>query len=487
MAKRPAPYEFPRSALADPVEFAHTFLIDRNGNPLRLHDGQIELLHGIQRYTVIAAGRQWGKSTSMGVEATWFGATHANRQIWIIAPSLEQSRIIFDEIVYHFSHPPLSYLVKGKIKEYPFPQITLVNGTQFHARGANSPQYIRGNRSHLTIIDEAAHMKDKVITDAIEPMMTVTGQEPGSAQIMISTPFGRGAFYDAYMAAKVRGDGAYFHYTSLDNPYADQENLERIKQRYGESSFLWQTEYMAEFLDDDMSVFPWKDVQWAYENYPYVTPKTGRIQFPYQPLSGHRYLQGTDLANQRDFFVSAILDGTDAEAGILVRYDRWQRRGYSAAKRNIRDNYARYNHARTLIDATTLAESVVEDLHDIRAEGYKFTGSTAKYEIVQELARSFSEHKLRIPQDQTLLDELRYFAYSITPSKNLKIEASQGHDDTVMALALANHLFIERRGRILVAGVGSPNQYRRPPAPKPNHRPKPGEWVDPFAEAFKMD
>lgn len=460
MAKRPVPYEFPRLALADPVEFAHTFLLDRNGNPMRLHAGQIELLHGIQRYTVVAAGRQWGKSTAMGVEATWFGATHPNRQIWIIAPSLEQSRIIFDEIIYHFSHAPLSYLVKGKIKEYPFPQITLLNGTQFHARGANSPQYIRGNRSHLTIIDEAAHMKDRTITDAIEPMMTVTGQEAGSAQIMISTPFGRGAFYDAFNAANAGRRGVAFQYPSSSNPYADQENLELLKNFYGETSFLWQTEYMAEFPDDDMSVFPWKDVEWAYDNYPYLTPKSGRIQFPYPAQDGHRYLQGVDLANQRDFFVSAILDGTEATAGILVRYDRWQRRGYTAAKRSIRDNYGRYNGARTLIDATTLAESVVEDLHDIRAEGYKFTGSTAKYEIIQELARSFSEHKLRIPQDQTLLDELKYFAYSITSSKTIKIEASKGHDDMVMALALANHLFIEPRRTLFVIGVGKSKSDR---------------------------
>ena len=471
MAKNPQ--QFPPEALRDSVAFTEHFLVEPDGTPARPHPGQVALMHNIQRYTTVAAGRQWGKTHCLGWEGTWFGATHPSRQIWIIAPSLEQSRIIFNEIVAHFSRPPLSYLVQKK-KDYPFPYIALKNGTEYHARGANSPQYIRGNRSHFTIIDEAAHMRDKVITDAIEPMMTVTGKEPGSAQIMISTPFGKGAFYDSFMRAKLDGDGAYFQFPANTNPYADQENLERLKWRYGESSFLWQTEYMAEFLDDDMSVFPWNDVRWSYEHYPYDS-------FPRGPEPGHTYLQGVDLANQRDFFVSSIIDGTDYNAGSLVRYDRWQRRGYTYAKSNIRDNYSRYNRARTLIDATTLAESVVEDLQDIRAGGYKFT-EQSKYELVQELARSFSEHRLLVPEDSTLLDEIKYLAYKITAAKHLRIEASEGHDDVVISLALSNHLFIQPKSNIFIVGVRSPDQRERP---QPRISVKPGEYFDPFAAAFK--
>jgi len=49
---------------------------------------------------------------------------------------------------------------------------------------------------------------------------------------------------------------------------------------------------------------------------------------------------------------------------------------------------------RTLIDATSLGESVVQDLADIGAEGYQFSSSPAKYEVVSELARMLAEHRL---------------------------------------------------------------------------------------------
>jgi hypothetical protein len=73
---------------------------------------------------------------------------------------------------------PLSYLVKGKVKDFPFPEVRLTNGTLITARGANSPQYIRGNHAHRVYVDEAAFVKDTVITDVIEPLLLVAAPNP---------------------------------------------------------------------------------------------------------------------------------------------------------------------------------------------------------------------------------------------------------------------------------------------------------------------
>ena len=99
-----------------------------------------------------------------------------------------------------------------------------------------------------------------------------------------------------------------------------------------------------------------------------------------------------------------------------------------------------YGHPRTLVDATSLGESVVQDLADINAEGYAFSGTAAKHEVVHELKRLFSEHRMVIPQNRDLIDELRFMEYSITPSKVVRIEASKGHDDIFMSLSLGAHL-----------------------------------------------
>lgn len=442
----PKKLELPSSVKSDPASFAETFLVNPDGTPFTPHETQKQFLRGIKPLTVACCGRQWGKSVGLGAYIDWYAVTHPYREVYIIAPTLDQARIIFNEVAFQFRNSKLSSLVENKIVEFPFPKLTLLNGTKIHARGANTPQYIRGKPGHLFVVDEAAFVKDGTIPKVVEPMLTVTGKMQDSGLILISTPFGLGDFHEYYMKAGSNPEkNSRFHFTSLDNPHADVERLDDIKNTYGEDSLIWRTEYMAEFVDDDLAVFSSKDIKWAYENH--------HGSFPQGYLDSHKYVQGVDLANVRDFFVASLLDVTNQSVFDLIKVDRFQKKGYTFYKNLVRSNYRQYHNPRTLIDATSLGESVVEDLRDINAEGYKFTNQS-KYEIVHELSRVFAEHRLTIPYNRDIIDELRYFSYKFTPSKVLKMEATGGkHDDVVMSLALAVHLAIQPTFTGFFAGV----------------------------------
>jgi hypothetical protein len=303
---------------------------------------------------------------------------------------------------------------------------------------------VRGNRPHLVIIDETAFVKDGVLRDAVEPMLTVTGKEPGSALVRISSPFGQGEFKEAWdRSVKREAQGAterytHFHFTSFDNPHADRDYLNEVRDYYGEDSAVWQAEYMGNFQDADNKVFPTRDLKAAYERWP-----DGQ-KFPLAAIAGHRYVQGVDLANRRDFFVSAMLDRTDNDAVMLSRMDRFRRRGYAHYKSIIHKNFVDYNHARTILDATTIAESFVEEVKATGVSnvlGYAISSNSAKHEIVQELGRMLSEQRLILPFDKDILQELEHFQYKVTDAKVMRMEAPKNeHDDIVMALALAAHL-----------------------------------------------
>ena len=470
---------------ANPVYFIENVLTHANKKPFVLQDYQQEILGHIAPDTVVRGGRRGGKSLIFGGYGAWFGATHSNRQIWVIGPTLDQSRIIFNEIAGHFRRPPLNLLVDGRIKDYPFPYIRLLNGTEFHGRGANSPAYIRGHEAHLLLDDEAAFFKEGVLGNVIEPMMLTTGHEPDSSHIRVSTPFGHGEFYDIERYCREcmeRGDTSAIahHFTSLQNQYADRKKLQQILDRYGEDSVIWQTEYLANFVDDDLAVFPWRDIRWAYENFPYRDPQNlSAPEFPFPPQPGHRYVQGVDLANARDYFVASVFDATDPYHLVLVRMDRFRSKGWEAIKSTIRSNYSTYFGARTLIDATTMAENVVSDLSDISAEGYKFT-SQSKYELIQDYARLLSEQRICFPYQRDMVDEHRFYEYEILPSKRLRMEAGQGHDDIVTSFALAARL-----GAVLPAlGFFMSVDFSRP---RPLTASKPVPGYDPVAEWFRFD
>lgn len=479
MPRRKAKPAFSAAVQEDPVEFSKTFCLMPDGSPVVPHPGQIELMHGMGHHTIIAAGRQWGKSFSLALYICWFLVTHNAREVLIVAPTLDQAKLIFKQVERQFRKGPLSVLVEGKVKNSPFPELNLVNGSSCHARGANSPQYIRGRSPHLVIIDEAAFIKDGTIRE-IEPLMTVTGKMLHSGIIMISTPFGFGEFYDQYIKAS-DVEGAYrrrHHFTSLDNPHADMEFLEDIKDQYGEDSPIWRTEYLAEFIGNEMAVFPIEDLDFARNLWP------EELTFPQDYVDGHSYVSGVDLANTTDFFVQTILDTTNANLIYPAKMHRLQNKGYDYYKDLIRREWASYHQPETMVDSTTLAEVFVEDLRDISAIGYKFTGTTAKYEAVQSLVKLLSEHRLALPSNREILNELKYFTYKVTPSKNLKMEAKRGHDDIVMSLALASMLAAKPHNIGFFMPV-SFKEFKKPEPPKPV--PQKAGYYDPFKEAFEAD
>lgn len=480
--------------ISDPVDFARIFLRHPDGKPVSFHEAQLAIVNAFMETPnyidlVIEAGRQLGKSTGLAWFVCWYLVRFSGRQVYIVAPSLDQARIIYDEIVRQFTTTALSVFIKGHPVDFPFPHLALLNGSHVHGRGANSPKYLRGKTPHLLIEDEAAFFKDGLHPETIEPMFTVTSNMDYTGIIRISTPFGEGDFAEGVLSAKrdTTGGSKYLHFTSFDNPYANRKRLEGIRDRYGENSLLWRTEYLAESVGNELAVFAPEDIKWAYEHYPYVT-EHGTVQYPYPAQKAHQYVQGVDLANRRDYFVDTILDTTNP-LWVQVNHSRLQRRGYAYYKQVVRSNWSRYNNAKTLVDATSLGESVVEDLADIRAEGYRFTGSTAKYDIVHNLVRALNEHRIAIPMVRELVSELQNFQYEITPSKNLKMEAKEGHDDYVMSLALSAELASRPSVSFFLGGFKGyrdahiPDQKPRrlldPPAKK--------QVItgDPFAELFK--
>ena len=114
-----------------PVDFVEKLLVNDDGSPAIPHPGQRELLEGIRRITVAACGRQWGKSTALGWFIVWWAITHKARKVYIIAPSLDQSRIIFNEVARHFKSDTLSGQLVGKIVITHFPRSSSGMGPKF--------------------------------------------------------------------------------------------------------------------------------------------------------------------------------------------------------------------------------------------------------------------------------------------------------------------------------------------------------------------
>ena len=407
-----------KKVLSDPVTFAKVFF------NWEAHPAQAQILRDNHQFITVVAGRRFGKTECMAVSAIHYALTHPGSIQFVIAPSYDQSNIMFGQIVQFLSKSILGCMIR-RIYKTPFHHIIFKNDSVIHARSASKPEFLRGHKAHRIILDEAAFIPDDVISNIIEPMLA----DYNGSWIKIGTPFGKNHFYDTYLKGQSPDfpDYSSYRFPSTVNPHISHEFIEKKKREYGENSIIFRTEYLAEFVEDQNAVFRWADIQKNVDNNIELIDRATHIT--------RQYVIGCDLAKYQDYTVIVVLDVTE-KPYKLVHFERFNRRPYAEVIMRIKDLYKRFNHPKVLIDSTGVGDPVLEDLQDIGAEGYVFT-SKSKVQLIQRLQACLENGDVKYPYIEELIKELQFFEYQLTRT-GVKMEARQGfHDDCVIALALA--------------------------------------------------
>ncbi len=390
-----------------------------------LHDAQKQILNTVfQGYTSITAccGRRFGKSKLMTFLLIYLACTRLQRKFAVIAPTYDQSRIIFEEMRQYIETNPILNDMKKKITESPYPKIQFKTMSSIVFKSADVPKNLRGRSYHLVILDEAAFIDDATVKNVIEPMLA----DYNGILIKISTPFGKNHFYDTFLLGqqKIQGNIS-FQFPSWVNPYISQEYLERKKAELGEDNPIWRQEYCAEFIEDSNNVFKWEHISKNIDE---------RIELIDEAPRGRRYTIGVDLAKYQDYTVISVLDITE-KPYKLVHFERFNQRPYAYVVQKIRELYNNFGAPKILIDSTGVGDPILEQLEDI-AEGYKFTNQS-KINLINRLVVALENEEIKYPNIPHLINELKYFQYVKTKT-TLKMEAPNGfHDDCVMGLALS--------------------------------------------------
>lgn len=150
----------------------------------------------------------------------------------------------------------------------------------------------------------------------------------------------------------------------------------------------------------------------------------------------HSYQIGVDLAKTMDYTVITPFDLNTFRA---KKQDRFNKIDYVLQKAKIENTYLRYNKGLINIDSTGVGEPIYDDLcqKGLRVFPYKFN-ETSRRDLLVNLQLLLEQNKIKIPDEETLINELQSFRYEISERGRTKIKVPDGvHDDTVMSLALA--------------------------------------------------
>jgi len=341
--------------------------------------------------------------------------------VWVVAPTLDLADKVYREIGIAVAERLRHRVVEMKAHDKRLVLRNIGGGiSEVRAKTADNPVSLLGEGLDFLIVDECARLRPTIWSSYLSQRLI---DKDGSA-LLISTPRGKGFFYDMWRRGQ---DGRDPHYESWNapswqNPHLKRELIDAERERLPERVFA--QELGGQFIEGAGAVF--RNVREC---------STGEWQ---EPVQGASYYAGLDLAKVEDFSVLVVMN-SERE---VVWADRFHRLDWNLQEVRIRAAAERFNDATILVDSTGAGEPVYESL--LRAgcsvRPYPFTAKS-KSALIDNLALMLERRELVLPQAKVwpaLIDEMEAFEYSITDSGNVRTSAPGGmHDDTVVALALA--------------------------------------------------
>lgn len=288
-------------------------------------------------------------------------------------------------------------------------------------RSVDNPENIEGFGYDYAFLNEAGIiLKNEYLwNNAIRPMLW----DYKCKTIIGGTPKGRGVFYDLYQRGldPNQPDFAAFTFSSFDNPYIQHEQImEDIKSM---PERVVRQEIYAEFLDDNGVVFQ-------------GISQVAVLQ-PEEPIPGHIYVIGCDLAKRQDFTVMTVYDRTNNNQVYQMRFNQLE---WPFQRKKIKDMSDHYNHALVILDSTGVGEPTFDDLsrEGVPVEPYRFN-NTSKKNLIEKLANWIELKHIKMLHLEETINEFNSFTYDYSEKTGRVLYGAPVgfHDDIVISHGLA--------------------------------------------------
>jgi hypothetical protein len=306
----------------------------------------------------------------------------------------------------------------------------------------DSPDAGRGRAYAAVVLDEAALIVDLAHAwqETIRPMLA---DYRGEAWFL-STPRGFGYFKTLFDRGQDHDstEWASWQMPTSTNPFIDPAEIAAARQDLSEAAF--GQEYLAQFVSWEGAVFRHVGVA--------AVVSAGR-----GPDAGHEYVVGVDWGRSNDFTVFAVVDTT---ARALVALDRSNKVDYTLQRGRLKALADVWKPAAIVAELNSIGQPIIEQLTRDGLRITPFTTTNAsKAQAIEALGLAFERSEIRILNDPVLVGELVAYQAERLPSGLLRYSAPEGgHDDTVMALAMA---WTQVSGQCRLASQGIFDLYKQ--------------------------
>lgn len=386
---------------------------------------QIQAIVQPERFNVLVWHRRARKS-STAIEKIRHESYRRKGIYWHVFPTRKEAK---DAI---WKDPDMMFRVwdDQEIEKKNESELTLYlkNGSMVILHGADEPDRLRGSGPIGVVLDEFGTMKYEVWNEIIQPILRAND----GWCWFIGTPKGKNHFYQIYIRGLEGGEWWSTLLRADKSGIIQAQQLENAKADMPLAAF--NQEFLCEWLEGEGQVF--RNVSKALD------------AIALEPIVGHSYVMGVDLAKHVDWTVISVMD---RETNSEVYLDRFQTLEWPFQKARIKAACEKYGYALTVIDSTGIGDVVADDLareigdaiaddllrDSVPIKPFQIT-STSKKLLIEKLSVYMEQQRVHFLPDLTGRTEFENFGYEILPSGNIRYGAPEGfHDDIVIARALA--------------------------------------------------
>ena len=441
--------------------FFHIINLDRGKEKIQLHPCQKRAIRKMRdnRFFVLLASRQIGKSTMMTIFLLWQACFTKDQRILLVANKEATAIEIFQRV--RMAYEELPNWIKPPVKEYAKTSMTLENGSRIGITTTTGTA-ARGQSVNCLVIDEMAFIEPHLVEEFWKSVFPVITSSKKSKVFVCSTANGTGNLFHTLYTGAEEGTNGWGYDKILWNevPGRDEEWAENTRQAIG-SVDAWRQEFECEWIETGESTIDAElfEKMAAQVCDPKIVLDDGAYKIWEEADPSRLYVAGVDTAEGvgADSSCVQILDITDLrDIRQVACYNNNQipPLEFTTKVHSILKNYG---SPIALIERNNCGAQVVDRLaNDIGYEKIVSYGNKAasrrnvmqgmiahtntKYKGVLNMRYFINEARAVTIYDAQTLDELKNFIRY--PNGTWK--ARQGkHDDMVMSLLYA--LFILER------------------------------------------
>jgi len=290
---------------------------------IKLYDPQIRILDKMinDRFFVLLASRQVGKSTLMTIYLLWLAIFFGDERILLVANKEATAIEIFSRI--RMAYELLPNWLKSPVSEsYGKTSMDLENGSRISI-STTTGTAARGQAVSCLVIDECAFVEEHLLDPFWASVFPIVSASDDSKVFMCSTPNGTGNLFHTTYTGAVEGKNGWAHDRILwhEIPGRTEEWADKIRAGLASAEKFAQ-EYDCEFINTGTSSLNenlYRELK-KLTHAPIETLMDGKYNIWEYPDADKLYIAGVDVGDGvgGDHSVIKIFDATDLREIIEV-------------------------------------------------------------------------------------------------------------------------------------------------------------------------